>query len=60
MAKYVLIIANKAVVPHVGTWIEILVLKVIALDKKVVPHVGTWIEIYLNAIPNLGKGSCLT
>ena len=34
-----------AVVPHAGTWIEILSIEPVAQDKGVVPHAGTWIEI---------------
>ena len=33
------------VVPHVGTWIEILVYVKVVIIYKVVPHVGTWIEM---------------
>jgi len=32
-------------VPHVGTWIEIVLEGVDKLLKNVVPHVGTWIEM---------------
>ncbi len=33
------------VVPHVGTWIEIVFGMTEMEVLKVVPHVGTWIEI---------------
>ena len=36
---------KKAVVPYVGTWIEILLLLLLFRAKNVVPYVGTWIEI---------------
>ena len=35
-----------AVVPHAGTWIEILIWLVLIFAIFVVPHAGTWIEIY--------------
>ena len=34
------------VVPHAGTWIEILTYDTIARSSDVVPHAGTWIEIF--------------
>ena len=34
-----------AVVPHEGTWIEIVVKDAISQWSDVVPHEGTWIEI---------------
>ena len=34
-----------AVVPHEGTWIEIIVTETKKLHSRVVPHEGTWIEI---------------
>ena len=34
-----------AVVPHAGTWIEILVASEHGQTACVVPHAGTWIEI---------------
>ena len=33
------------VVPHAGTWIEILFLHLLDIFEPVVPHAGTWIEI---------------
>ena len=39
------VIAVIAVVPYVGTWIEIKIYKKTALGFNVVPYVGTWIEI---------------
>ncbi len=33
------------VVPHEGTWIEILMMKKRRTRSTVVPHEGTWIEI---------------
>ncbi len=33
------------VVPHVGTWIEMIVIYTYEYTSMVVPHVGTWIEI---------------
>mgnify|MGYP002349425646 CR=1 FL=1 len=38
------------VVPHVGTWIEISLVRMRLLKWKVVPHVGTWIEIHTHNI----------
>ena len=35
-----------SVVPLVGTWIEIFIIKESELTAEVVPLVGTWIEIY--------------
>ena len=37
--------ADHVVVPHVGTWIEMLPLTLSFKRMSVVPHVGTWIEI---------------
>ena len=34
-----------AVVPHAGTWIEILDTEQIDVSALVVPHAGTWIEM---------------
>ena len=34
-----------AVVPHAGTWIEILLLLSTSQFFQVVPHAGTWIEM---------------
>ena len=34
-----------AVVPHAGTWIEIMVKSILSSTTSVVPHAGTWIEI---------------
>ena len=33
------------VVPHAGTWIEIIVNQATGKTKLVVPHAGTWIEM---------------
>ena len=33
------------VVPHAGTWIEIVLESELVLNSDVVPHAGTWIEI---------------
>ena len=33
------------VVPHAGTWIEIITTVFNLFDTAVVPHAGTWIEI---------------
>ena len=44
--KYVLFSITFAVVPYVGTWIEIIPRSPPPHQKKVVPYVGTWIEIY--------------
>ena len=38
-------LAKFAVVPHAGTWIEILFAFFVAVALSVVPHAGTWIEI---------------
>ena len=38
----------RKVVPHAGTWIEIMMWKTLAILQKVVPHAGTWIEILLS------------
>ena len=35
----------KDVVPHAGTWIEILLKDGTKPEDAVVPHAGTWIEI---------------
>ena len=43
--KYVLFSITFAVVPYVGTWIEIPTLKEVLTVDEVVPYVGTWIEI---------------
>ena len=43
--KYVLFSITFAVVPYVGTWIEITKNWQIARMRQVVPYVGTWIEI---------------
>ena len=45
--KYVLFSITFAVVPYVGTWIEIQVSGKEEPTGSVVPYVGTWIEIYL-------------
>ena len=44
--KYVLFSITFAVVPYVGTWIEIGVADDYTEDMAVVPYVGTWIEIH--------------
>ena len=36
------------VVPHAGTWIEIVIVVPSSEKTSVVPHAGTWIEIYLH------------
>ena len=33
------------VVPHAGTWIEIVILSAECKCSTVVPHAGTWIEM---------------
>ena len=38
------------VVPHAGTWIEILYILSTPYLYIVVPHAGTWIEIFLNLL----------
>ena len=38
-------LAKFAVVPHAGTWIEILWVALSPFLDNVVPHAGTWIEI---------------
>ena len=43
--KYVLFSITFAVVPYVGTWIEIYTNTKIQASASVVPYVGTWIEI---------------
>ena len=42
-------VADRAetVVPHEGTWIEILAEIMYQIELAVVPHEGTWIEIRL-------------
>ena len=35
----------RSVVPHAGTWIEILIMFSSFKISSVVPHAGTWIEI---------------
>ncbi len=50
-----------AVVPSVGTWIEIFVNGFSTHSKTVVPSVGTWIEITVDTIGNLmkeGRSQC--
>ena len=39
------------VVPHEGTWIEILTVMQTANEYVVVPHEGTWIEIIKDTHP---------
>ena len=41
---------NFAVVPHAGTWIEIVPITISSVLLAVVPHAGTWIEILADAI----------
>ena len=48
-----------SVVPHVGTWIEI-VHQGLLQNIRVVPHVGTWIEIIPRKIKSKFIRSCLT
>ena len=43
--KYVLFSITFAVVPYVGTWIEISIVYCSIAASTVVPYVGTWIEI---------------
>ena len=43
--KYVLFSITFAVVPYVGTWIEIHRHRSAGYRHQVVPYVGTWIEI---------------
>ena len=38
--------ARISVVPHAGTWIEILTRHPVEYSISVVPHAGTWIEMY--------------
>ena len=33
------------VVPHEGTWIEMMMVQLTIINHPVVPHEGTWIEI---------------
>ena len=42
-----------AVVPYVGTWIEIRRRQISQLKMAVVPYVGTWIEIH-----NISRSIC--
>ncbi len=35
---------NKKVAPHVGAWIETVVISVEFIPGGVAPHVGAWIE----------------
>ena len=46
---------TEGVVPHAGTWIEIMKCAHVTLQKTVVPHAGTWIEIYLGGICIYGR-----
>ena len=48
-----------AVVPHAGTWIEIVCRDKVENLKFVVPHAGTWIEIksIAGTIQNAGSRS---
>ena len=43
--KYVLFSITFAVVPYVGTWIEIFKIGCSPILENVVPYVGTWIEM---------------
>ena len=43
------------VVPYVGTWIEITLLKRKRIVIGVVPYVGTWIEIWKRLRKNTGQ-----
>ena len=46
--KYVLFSITFAVVPYVGTWIEMyLDMYYFFVPNRVVPYVGTWIEMFL-------------
>ena len=36
-----------AVVPYVGTWIEMDYYSLLEREEQVVPYVGTWIEMHL-------------
>jgi len=52
--------ANIEVVPHVGTWIEMISVTENVTTEEVVPHVGTWIEIRAaSSVSNITE-SCLT
>ena len=35
------------VAPHVGAWIEIIIVQLRHVKIKVAPHVGAWIEIII-------------
>ena len=48
------------VVPHVGTWIEIVESSDGGVLAAVVPHVGTWIEMVLPLTHHPMRWSCLT
>ena len=37
------------VAPHVGAWIEILMMIETEASKEVAPHVGAWIEILISS-----------
>ena len=43
------------VAPHVGVWIEIIILHLLSSSAIVAPHVGVWIEI-ISAILKSGFG----
>ena len=47
---------KKAVVPHVGTWIEMPARCRSVARAHVVPHVGTWIEMPKPVIVKIGNG----
>ena len=49
--KYVLFSITFAVVPYVGTWIEMMRCGCSMIRSRVVPYVGTWIEIAIGC-PN--------
>ena len=44
-----------AVVPHAGTWIEIVANANIVVTREVVPHAGTWIEMWMNLSSRLSR-----
>ena len=43
--EYLQNVVVSEVAPHVGAWIEILLLFIRFLNRIVAPHVGAWIEI---------------
>ena len=42
-----------SVVPHAGTWIEMILTEEKLQVLRVVPHAGTWIEIFLSGVPKI-------